>query len=255
MDTALVTSIINSVVAVATLAVAIVAVIGLRENRRLAREDWLHSQQLATVERQHQSRPIVVPVGELSHHTPDGQVDWSPYDTASEQAMDQIARQAAYSEGEYHSVSGATREHEQNTQQFILQNMGDGVALNVHSFLYGPQTGLGNQYTSWNNGPIQGRNGQPILYTHGATILSEQITVDGTHLLYDHSETHYRIARLTTTYHDLFGRRHVSIFDYIRRSPTEHQWMHVTTKSGIEYDLEELDNQRQPAPSKRKPIK
>lgn len=132
--------------------------------------------------------------------------------------------------------------------------MGDGVAFNIHSFLYGAKGDPGNRYTSWNNGPIQGKGQLPIIYTHGATALFEQTKVDGTHTLHDDSESHYRIARLTTTYHDLFGRRHVSIFDYIRSSPTEHQWKHVATKDEIDADLEELDNQKQPLPNRRKPV-
>lgn len=83
----------------------------------------------------------------------------------------------------------------------------------------------------------------------------KQTKVDGTHLLYDPSEQNYRIARLTITYHDLFERKHVSIYDYLRISPKEHRWMHVATKSGIDYDLEELDNQQQSPYTKRKPIK
>ncbi len=34
------------------------------------------------------------------------------------------------------------------TQEIMLQNMGDGVAFNVHSILYGPLPTLGFQYIS-----------------------------------------------------------------------------------------------------------
>lgn len=242
MDAVLVTNIINSVVAFATLAVAIVAVVGIRENRRLAREDWLHSQQLATEERQHQSRPIVVPVGELSRHMSDGSVDWEyqrqivpppppPDPGTSVQTMEPV------------------------TQVLTLQNMGEGIALNIHSVLYGPSASAGVQYVSWNNGPIQGKSSIEIVGSHGGMILDRDTKADGVHVLYDPSEMDYRVARLTTTYHDLFGKRHVSIFDYINMPSKGHRWMHVATTSGIEYDLEELDNQQQPPTAKRKPIK
>jgi hypothetical protein len=42
-------------------------------------------------ERRHQSRPIVVPVEEISHHAQDGNVDWeAQYDT-TKKALDDIA--------------------------------------------------------------------------------------------------------------------------------------------------------------------
>jgi hypothetical protein len=101
------------------------------------------------------------------------------------------------------------------TQALTLQNMGEGVAFNIHSMLYRPIASAGNQYVSWNNGPLQGKSSIDIVCTHGGMILDRDTRVDGVHLLYDPSEVNYRVARLTTTYHDLFGIRHVSIFDYI----------------------------------------
>src|SRR5437660_5263042 len=66
MDTPLATNIINSGVAIGTLILAIVAIGAIFQNRSQARKDWLHTQQLATEERQHQVRPIIVPIGEFT---------------------------------------------------------------------------------------------------------------------------------------------------------------------------------------------
>jgi hypothetical protein len=215
---------------------------GLQQNRILLKESQEFSKQEAQEERQHQYRPIIAPIGELSHHTEDGYVDW------------ELQRPIVPTPqpGPPGTTVATT---EPGSQTIKLQNMGEGVAFNVHSFLYGPLDAISNQYTSWNNGPIQGKSEISILSTHGATVLSKDTKVDGEYLLYDDSEKDYRIARLTTTYHDIFGIIHVSIFDYVRQFPTLHKWMHINTKSGIEHDLEALDNQRQPMQVQRKPIK
>lgn len=244
MDTPLAANIINALVALATFTAVIVGAIAIWYNRKQAKEDWQHNRQLALEERQHQSRPIVVPVGELSHHTPDGSVDW-------EHLRQIVPPPPPGPPGT--SVAGT----EPITQTIMLQNMGEGVAFNVHCILYGPHTVAADQYVSWNNGPIQGKDHLQIVCGHGGMVLEAHDKVDGVHVLYDSSEPNYRIARLTITYHDLFDRKHVSIFDYIHHfmPPREHRWMHVATKSGIEYDLEELDNQGQHQSVKRKPIK
>ncbi len=101
----------------------------------------------------------------------------------------------------------------------------------------------------------KGKSSLQIVGTHGPTVLREDTKVDGEHLIYDPSDMYYCVARLTTTYHDIFGIKHVSIFDYIRISKKEQRWMHVVTKNGIKYDLEELDDQQQLVLNKRKTIK
>src|SRR6266496_1102384 len=144
MDTPLMTNLINLLIGLATLGAVIVALFAIRENRKQSREDWLHSQQLAIEERQHQSRPIVVPLGEISHHTQDGNVDWEQTHQISPPPQP----------GPPGTTDAGTRTV---TQEIMLLNMGDGVAFNVHSILYGPMPAPGFQYISWNNGPIQGK--------------------------------------------------------------------------------------------------
>ncbi|WP_201385569.1 hypothetical protein [Ktedonobacter sp. SOSP1-85] len=182
IDTPLAANIINLVVGVSTFAavVVVVAINAICMNRKqsredcfyaqqLAKEDRLHIQQLAREERQHQNRPIIVPVGELSHHTSDGLVDWNAQRDTIPPSLDRTAQLQA----RRNRTAPVTipRTSAPNIQELTLQNMGNNVAFNAHSFLYGPMDGPGNQYTSWNNGPIQDKTPVSVLYTHGATFL------------------------------------------------------------------------------------
>jgi len=47
------------------------------------------------------------------------------------------------------------------------------------------------------------------------------------------------LMRLTLTYHDIFGRKHASTFDYTHL----HKWVCVEFQSDIPQDIEELDRQ------------
>ncbi|GHO77239.1 hypothetical protein KSD_50100 [Ktedonobacter sp. SOSP1-85] len=80
-------------------------------------------------------------------------------------------------------------------------------------------------------------------------------SVNGKHLLFDGSDPEYPIVCLTTTYHDIFGIKHVSVFDYINHGSKQHKWLHIATTSDIKYDLEELDDRIQPPQIQKKPIK
>ena len=229
MDTPLATNIINSLVAIGTLIVAVVAIVAIFQNRSQARNDWLHSQQLATDDRQHQSRPIIVPVGEFESVSPylargntpykgDGLVNWAYPDPI----------------------------------QLELQNMGGGVALNVHCVLYGSEPIHISQFVSWDNGPI-GKGPIHIKYEHPQQLfLNPDDSIDGIHPLFDTSPNspsnpvEQRIACLTVTYHDLFEIKHVSIFNYT----LEHRWICMATSripslnGKPPLDLKELNDQK-----------
>jgi hypothetical protein len=228
MDTPLATNIINSAVAIGTLILAIVAIVAILQNRNQARNDWLHTQQLATEERQHQARPIIVPVGEF---TP------SP---------------ATLGSGIY-QPNGIIIWIHQGKIELTLQNMGGGVAVNVHCILYGPEGVHTYQFVSWDNGPI-GNSPVQVFFEHPNQLyLTPDSSIEGAHPLYDISPTspsnpiESRIACLTVTYHDLFGIKHVSIFNYT----IEHRWVCVaigkipTVKGDPPLDLKELDEQKQ----------
>jgi len=232
MDTQIASNIINSVVALAALAAVVVSMVAINENRKQRREDWLHAQQLATEERQHQVRPIIVPVGEL---TPSA---------------------AAYAA--LYQSNGIVIWNLQDKIKLTLQNMGGGIAVNVHCVLYGPEPIHTSQFVSWDNGPV-GNNPVEFLCEHPDQLhLAPDDSIDGVHPLYNTDPTsssnpiEYRIACLTVTYHDLFGIKHVSIFNYTLK----HRWACVTiskippVKENARLDLKELNDQKKQRTSK-----
>ena len=199
-------------------------------NQQLAQESWERSQELASQDRQHQSRPIVVPVGEF---TP------PPVPLRSD---------------DFHSTDGRVNWGFQDSVTLPLQNMGGGVALNVHCILYGSEPPHNLQFVSWDNGPIgTGGNPVPVIFEHPQGLwLNPSDSIDGSHSLFDTSldslsnPAKDRIACLTITYHDLFGNKHMSIFNYT----LEHRWLFVTIDKDPSLngkpslDLKELNDQK-----------
>ena len=234
MDTPLASNIINLFVAIGTIGAVIVALVGIQLNRRQARNDWLHALQLATDDRQHQSRPIIVPVGELEPVSPFMGRGNTPY-----------------------KGGGLFNWAYPDPIKLDLQNMGGGVALNVHCVLYGSEPIHTSQFVSWDNGPI-GRDPIHIKCEHPQQFfLNSDDSIDGSHPLFDTSPNspsnpvEYRIACLTITYQDLFENKHMSIFNHT----LEHQWVNVkidklpSLKKQTPLDLKEKNDQkRQLAP-------
>jgi hypothetical protein len=230
MDT---TNIINLFVAIGTIGAVIVALVGIWLNGKQAKNDWDHSQQLAREERQHQSRPIIVPRKEIFHNT----ITYISLETGES------------SENIY------TSEHTINWSwnheiRIKLHNMGSGPAFNLHCVLYGPQATCQSQFVSWDNGPIEEKSSMDIDLMHSSELrLFHNDSIDGKHPLYDMSldspsnPMAYPIACLTITYHDLFGNKHVSIFHFT----LQHQWIHVPTEKipgKPPLDLKELNAQK-----------
>jgi hypothetical protein len=240
MDALVATNIINSGVAIGTLILAIVAIVAIVQNRSQARDDWLHTQQLATEERKHQIRPIMAPEKEIFNssmmeidpntskkvekqlYTSEQRIDWSwPYPI-----------------------------------RIDLQNMGNGPALNLHGILYGNEDTNQSQFVSWDNIPVEARSPITVELKHRSDpSLIHGNMVNDKHVLYDKSldsptnPWSSRIARLTLTYHDLFGTKYVSIFHYT----IEHRWIHVVTEEitgNPARDLKELNDQKKQQASK-----
>jgi hypothetical protein len=227
VDTPLAANLINLGLGILSLFIVIAAFVAIWMNRQQAREDWQHSQRLALEERQHQSRPIIVPLGEF---TPSSATETS----------------ALY------QSNGVVIWNYQNKIKLTLQNMGGGVAVNVHCVFYGPESIYASQFVSWDNGPV-GDNPVQVLCEHPAQLhLAANDTIDGVHPLYNTAPTsssnpiEYRIACLTVTYHDLFETKHVSIFNYT----LEHRWVCVVigkiplVKGNVSLDLKELNDQK-----------
>ena len=209
--------IVNTVVAIATVGAVIAALYisnkQIKENRRQATE-----------ERQHQSRPVVVPISEVLY------------------AYDSCGRGQPYDSGDLINWNV-------DRVKIEVHNMGNGPALDVHCVLFSAHNQYAKHFVSWSNGPVEGNGKKTIIYNHSRELcLNYNNTIDGVHPLYLYvlNAPNNPIARLTITYHDLFGIKHVSIFDPM----LEHQWVHVSIDKIPALDLKELnDQEKQQAPT------
>ncbi len=234
MDTSVATNIINSIVAIGTLSLAIVAIVAIFQNRRQARNDWLHTQQQATEDRKHQIRPIMAPEREIFN---------SSVMETDQNTGKKVERQLYTSEQRINWSWPYPI-------KIDLRNMGNGPALNLHCILYGNEDTNQSQFVSWDNKPVEARSPITMELKHSSDLsLFHGDMVNGKHGLYDKSPDtptnpwFSRIARLTLTYHDLFGTKYVSIFHYT----VEHRWIHVVTEEitgNPARDLKELNMQK-----------
>lgn len=236
--------------------VAIVAVIvalitsskQIKENRKQqkaqidASDDQLNKQieesrRLATEERQHQSCPIIVPAKAIDN-VPAVEVPGTP-------------QQYLYT-SEVPPLKGTISWGLQFSAVPInVSNIGMGPAFNVHCVLHGYDNAYGNQFISWNSGPIGSGKDATILLRHpfqGEFWLDRNDSVEGEHTLhYSHAGPNPNRAQacLTISYHDLFGNKLVSIFDYT----PYHEWVRVfvsmpSSPKKIALDLKELNDQK-----------
>lgn len=238
MDSQIATNIISIVIASITLGAVLVAIKAISENRKQAKDNWAHSQQQATEEQKHQIRPIMAPEEEIFNKSMMGT------DTNTDK---KIERQLYTSEQRIdwswpHPII------------IDLRNMGNGPALNLHCILYGNEDANQSQFVSWDNRPVEARSPIAVELKHPSDLsLFHGDMVNGKHVLYDRSPDSptnswfSRIARLTLTYHDLFGTKYVSIFHYT----IEHRWIHVVTEEitgNPARDLKELNTQKKLGP-------
>ncbi len=201
----------------------------IEENRRLATE-----------ERQHQSRPIIVPTKTIPN-------------VPAEQVLG-TQQQYLYT-SEVPPLKGNISWGLQFSAVPIeVSNIGMGPAFNVHCVLYGYDNGYRNQFISWNNGPIGPGKDETILSRHpfqDELWLDRNDSVDGEHTLHYPSAApnpNQAQARLTISYQDLFDNKLVSIFDYT----PYHQWIRVfvsvPSSPKITLDLKELNAQKKQSP-------
>jgi len=191
------------------------------------------SRRLATEERQHQDRPIIAPKKEISHTT-----------------VTSISRETWQPNKSLYTPDHAINWAWEDSIRIFLHNMGNGPAFNLHAVLYGPQASSHSQFVSWDNGPVEAKSPLDIDLVHSTEFrLLHDESVDEKHPLYDrtpdpsaHSDE-FQIACLTLTYHDLFGRKYVSIYHYT----LQYQWIHVATSEisgGGSFDLKELNDRK-----------
>jgi len=238
MDTPLAANIINLVVGISTFLAVVVALGGIWLNRKQAREDWLHNQQQAKEERKHQIRPVMAPEKEIVNN---------PMTVTDPSTGKKVERQLYTSEQRIDwSWPYPIR--------IDLRNMGNGPALNLHCILYGNEDVNQSQFVSWDNIPVEARSAITVDLKHSSDLsLFHGDMVNNKHVLYDKSPDSptnswfSRIARLTLTYHDLFGTKYVSVFHYT----IEHRWIHVVTEEitgNPARDLKELNTQKKLGP-------
>lgn len=234
MDTATIINIVAQFVVAGVAIWAVLASLHTSKTQTKKSEEQISRQieenrRLTTEERKYQSRPIITPKGEVSHTTPPLSVE-NLY--TSEQRINW---------GWQHEI------------RIAMDNLGRGPAFNVHCLLYGNEPACQNQFASWNNGPIGAESTMTIELTHSSELcLFHKDSLDGEHPLYDQSLDAPsnpgldRIACLTITYHDLFGTKYMSIFNYT----LEHRWVCMVidkiplVKENAPFDLKELNNQR-----------
>ena len=196
------------------------------------RKQTEESRRLATEERHYQSRPHL-----------------SPRKEVFEQGATDFSDETLY------ASDGGIYWSWQHKIRITLHNMGNGPAFNIHSVLYGSEDANQSQFVSWDNGPIEGKGTSDILLAHSSELqlFHSDSVDDGKHPLYDKSldsSTNpwaYRMACLTITCHDLFGKKFVSIFHYT----LQHQWIHVATEEIYgkpPRDLKELNAQKKQGP-------
>ena len=135
-----------------------------------------------------------------------------------------------------------------NQNQVIegLRNMGGGPAFNIYGILFGPPyittppTPPRERYVVWNYPALSpGQEGDKITLQQFTNIKSDT-TIGGYPLYVPNDADHIAIiARFTLTYHDVFGRKHASIYDY----HAQYGWRSRGHFPNIEYDIRELDRQ------------
>jgi hypothetical protein len=201
-------------------------------NQKEAEKDREANQKQAQEDRQHQSCPIIVPTKAIYN--------------------------VLVSNGSHLYSSEADPRLKGNIQWALpitslpieVSNIGGGPAFNVHGVLHGSSTNYDYQFISWNNGPIGNGKDEKLLFRHPFSNefrLNQANSVDETHTLYypfsNEPTPNNAQARLTITYHDLFGNKLVSIFDYT----VDHRWVRVfvsmPSSPKIALDLKELNEQ------------
>ncbi len=127
-----------------------------------------------------------------------------------------------------------------------LRNIGVGPALNIYGILFGlplkstPPVPPHERYVVWNYPALSPDKEGDKIALQLFTNLSSETTIGGYPLYVPDDADHIGIiARFTLTYHDVFNRKHASIYDY----HAQYGWMCRGHFPNIEHDIRELDRQ------------
>ena len=138
-----------------------------------------------------------------------------------------------------------------DSKSIWLRNVGTGIATNIWGVLMQPETmpPPNIQYAGFVGSPISPTDHSlEVLFLRGRTKLTCEDTIDEHTLCVPKDlspkqdfEQNARgdkyLARLTLTYHDIFGRKHASIFDFTKRGV----WVNRAFVPNIKHDLGEMD--------------
>ncbi len=117
------------------------------------------------------------------------------------------------------------------------------TAFTIYGILFGSQVNsqLAQQrYIIWNYPALTpGAKGDDITLLQGSNVSGDKEIKGHTLHVPDDADHNGVIARFTLTYHDVFGRKYASIYDY----HSQIGWINVDHFSDVEYDLYELDQQ------------
>ena len=216
------TLIATGVTAVATVALAIFAYVTIQAYKKQVQigQDQVKVSQdqvrIAQEQQFNQSRPVLYPVGGLGNII-------------------------ETSGGKPHVKWG-------NQLQVIdgLRNIGVGPALNIYGILFGlplkstPPMPPHERYVVWNYPALSPDQEGDKITLQLFTNLSSETTIGGYPLYVPEDADHIGIiARFTLTYHDVFNRKHASIYDYHSQSG----WRSRGHFPNIDHDIYELDRQ------------
>jgi hypothetical protein len=156
-------------------------------------------------------------------------------------------------------------------QRFLtLRNVGRGIATNIQGVIFGSapdapyipayvQAANYHKFTFQLDRPlVPGERTEPLEYTPGGFDAPGDTIIDG-YMLWAPAHNEIvrqglpsRAARVTITYHDLFGRKHASHFDYT----DQRKWVSHPVSKGIADDLADLRQRSHPAfPPAQEPLK
>lgn len=147
-------------------------------------------------------------------------------------------------------------------QIVYLKNIGTGTAFNVMSVLYGPESVVknnkiipaqNNEHWTW----IMSSLGitdphKPYSYNIGGSMYFDSNKQIGDYSFLAPAQPLYNpadqeptyVCRVITTYHDIFKRKHASIFDFDLHG----NWVMRAVLEDIPYDLHDLEGLKSPAP-------
>jgi len=145
-------------------------------------------------------------------------------------------------------VNGKTFIQWGNQNQVIegLRNIGVGPAFNIYGILFGPPLITTppkpptDRYVVWNYPALSPDQAGAKITLEQFTNISSETTIRGYPLYVPGDVEHIAIiARFTLTYHDVFNRKHASIYDY----HAQYGWICKGHFPNIEHDIRELDRQ------------